>query len=57
MPLEDFTIEQELGKGSFGIVFKCKRKIDGKIYAIKQVSSLPFRSELENLNRRIVSMP
>ena len=37
MPLEDFTVEQELGKGSFGTVHKCRRKADGLAYAIKQV--------------------
>ena len=37
MPLEDFELLEELGKGAFGVVRKCKRKIDGEIYAIKQV--------------------
>lgn len=29
MPLEDFEMLEELGKGAFGVVRKCKRKIDG----------------------------
>ena len=37
MPLEDFELLEELGKGAFGVVRKCKRKVDGQIYAIKQV--------------------
>jgi serine/threonine protein kinase len=37
MPLDDFIIEKELGKGSFGTVHQCKRKADGQTYAIKQV--------------------
>ena len=37
MPLEDFEILEELGKGAFGVVHKCRRKIDGEVYAIKQV--------------------
>jgi hypothetical protein len=29
MPLEDFDIKEDLGKGSFGSVSKCIRKEDG----------------------------
>lgn len=29
MPLEDFELLEDLGKGAFGVVKKCKRKIDG----------------------------
>lgn len=43
MPLEDFIIEKELGKGSFGTVWKCKRKADGNVYAMKQV---PIQSDI-----------
>ncbi len=35
--LSDFEIQCELGHGSFGIVYKVKRKTDGKIYALKKV--------------------
>lgn len=38
MPMEDFDIREELGKGSFGLVAKVVRKSDGEVYAMKQVS-------------------
>jgi len=38
MPLEDFEISGDLGKGSFGSVVKCIRRSDGEIYAMKQVN-------------------
>lgn len=37
MPIEDFELLSELGKGSFGAVFKAKRLEDHQIYAIKMV--------------------
>ena len=37
MPLEDFEVTGDLGKGSFGSVVKCIRRSDGEIYAMKQV--------------------
>jgi NIMA (never in mitosis gene a)-related kinase len=37
MSLKDFDIGKELGKGAFGSVSICKRKEDGKVYAIKRV--------------------
>lgn len=35
--MKDFSIEQKLGEGAFGIVHKVKRIEDGKIYAMKKV--------------------
>jgi NIMA (never in mitosis gene a)-related kinase len=37
MSLKDFEIGKELGKGAFGSVSICKRKEDGKAYAMKRV--------------------
>jgi NIMA (never in mitosis gene a)-related kinase len=37
MSLKDFEIGKELGKGAFGSVSICKRKEDGKLYAMKRV--------------------
>merc|ERR1711991_1034497 len=37
-PIEDFyTIEEELGRGSFSIVKRCVRKTDGKQFAVKLI--------------------
>lgn len=38
--MEDFEIQEDLGKGSFGCVVKVVRKSDGEVYAMKQVFSL-----------------
>lgn len=35
--MKDFSIEQKLGEGAFGVVYRAKRIEDGKIYAIKKV--------------------
>lgn len=37
MPMEDFEVQGDLGKGSFGSVVKVVRKSDGEVYAMKQV--------------------
>lgn len=37
MPMEDFEVKEDLGKGSFGSVVKVVRKSDGAVYAMKQV--------------------
>lgn len=37
MSLLDFEILSELGSGSFGRVFKAKKKDDKELYAIKQI--------------------
>ena len=36
--LSDFEILSQLGKGSFGFVYKVRRKSDNIIYALKKVS-------------------
>lgn len=35
--MKDFSMEQKLGEGAFGVVYKVKRIEDGKIYAMKKV--------------------
>ena len=35
--MNDFDILTELGKGSFGCVYKVRRKTDSRIYALKKV--------------------
>eukprot|EP00762_Andalucia_godoyi_P006801 ANDGO_00910.mRNA.1 putative serine/threonine-protein kinase nek3 len=36
--LSDFEILREIGRGSYGVVFKVRRKTDGLIYVIKQIN-------------------
>ena len=38
MSIQDFTILDILGKGSFASVYTAKRKSDGQIYALKKVN-------------------
>jgi NIMA (never in mitosis gene a)-related kinase len=35
--LADFTILSELGKGSYGVVYKAKSNLDNNIYVIKKM--------------------
>lgn len=36
--MKDFKVIKQVGKGSYGVVYKVKRKSDGNIYAIKTIS-------------------
>jgi serine/threonine protein kinase len=38
MGMSDFEILRKIGKGSFGAVYKVKRKKDGNEYALKKVN-------------------
>eukprot|EP00292_Cryptomonas_paramecium_P034442 CAMPEP_0113669386 /NCGR_PEP_ID=MMETSP0038_2-20120614/4544_1 /TAXON_ID=2898 /ORGANISM="Cryptomonas paramecium" /LENGTH=281 /DNA_ID=CAMNT_0000585269 /DNA_START=334 /DNA_END=1176 /DNA_ORIENTATION=- /assembly_acc=CAM_ASM_000170 len=40
----DFRDFQQIGKGSFGVVFRCVRKIDSRQFALKEICS-HFRSQ------------
>ena len=46
MSISNFEIISQLGKGSFGAVYKVRRKVDNKIYAMKTVN-LPNLSQKE----------
>lgn len=39
LSLSDFEIQNKLGSGSFGIVFKIKSKDNGKTYVLKQINT------------------
>jgi len=49
-PLKYFTIQEKLGEGSYGSVYKAIRKSDGMVVAIKQV---PIDEEIEELRKEI----
>ena len=36
--LSDFDSFEQIGSGSFGVVYRVRRKLDGRIYALKQVA-------------------
>lgn len=52
MPLEDFEITGDLGKGSFGSVVKCIRRSDGEVYAMKQVPMPFIQIKLQKLKEK-----
>ncbi|KAL0479454.1 serine/threonine-protein kinase Nek, partial [Acrasis kona] len=43
---EDFDSYEQVGSGTFGVVYKCRRKIDNRIYALKTVQ-LKSQQEFE----------
>lgn len=52
MPIEDFEITGDLGKGSFGSVVKCTRRSDGQVYAMKQVIYFVIQIKLQKLKEK-----
>lgn len=60
MPLTDFQLEKELGKGAFATVYRCRRLIDDRVYAMKKVraplfiqiciANLPAKDRINALN-------
>ena len=43
--LSDFDILNKLGKGSFGVVYKVRRKTDNQIYVMKQIDIKQMKSK------------
>lgn len=43
--LRDFDVLGKLGEGAFGQVYKVKRKVDGKEYALKKVNYITDQGE------------
>jgi len=52
--LRDYEIIKELGRGSQGVVYKAKRKPDGKIIALKVMKINPFREKDINTAKKEV---
>ena len=52
--MSDFELICELGHGSFGTVYKVKRKTDGNIYALKKVylNQLKEKEKDKNISRK-----
>jgi NIMA (never in mitosis gene a)-related kinase len=50
--MEDFEIQEDLGKGSFGCVVKVIRKSDGEVYAMKQVLLSSLQIKLQRLKEK-----
>lgn len=42
--LDDFCIEERLGSGSFGVVYRVKRKVDNATYVLKQIHLSSLRA-------------
>ena len=43
--LSSYIIEKQLGKGTYGVVYKVKKKEDNKIYVLKQISLIGLTQE------------
>ena len=43
--LKDFEIQGKLGQGSFGTVYKVKRKLDSATYVLKQINISKMNSK------------
>ena len=42
--LSNYLIEKQLGKGTYGVVYKVKKRDDNKIYVLKQISLIGLTS-------------
>ena len=43
--LKNYVIEKELGKGTYGVVYKAKKKSDNNICVIKKLSLLGLNAD------------
>lgn len=50
--MDQFVVLQTLGKGSFGVVRKVRRKVDGKILVVKEMD---YGSSDEKQKQQIVA--
>lgn len=51
-PKEEYTLEEEIGRGKFGTVYKCKEKSSGLCLAAKFISC-PKKEDKRNVEREI----
>lgn len=52
--MENYEIEHEIGRGSSGICYKAKCKTDGRLCAIKKITTNNLKVNDEHHNREIV---
>ena len=55
--MSNFEIQTKLGKGSYGVVYKVRRKSDNKIYVLKQINiqnmSKRFKEDVIIINNKV----
>ncbi len=49
----DYEVLEELGSGGFGIVYRVKHRLDGKVYAMKVVRASSSTKEMEKILREV----
>jgi len=54
--VSDYEEIEDLGKGGFGEVMKCRNKLDGRYYAVKRIKIVERGSRLKRLLREVTTL-